>query len=74
MPKPREREIYLPMIGRNTTVSSGSPTGGSVPVGGTTGQVLAKKSNADYDTEWDDAGTGGGLSHQQIMARISMGF
>ena len=26
-----------------------------VPEGGTTGQVLTKKSNNDYDTEWDDA-------------------
>ena len=25
-----------------------------VPTGGTTGQVLAKKSNANYDTEWKD--------------------
>ena len=29
-----------------TTTSSG---GGGVPAGGTTGQVLAKASNADYD-------------------------
>ena len=29
-----------------------------IPVGGTTGQVLKKKSNTDYDTEWAD-GTGG---------------
>lgn len=33
-----------------------------VPEGGTTGQILAKKTNADNDTEWIDppAGTGGG--------------
>lgn len=35
------------------------PTGQGVPAGGTTGQVLAKNSGTDYDTEWvDDAGTG----------------
>ena len=28
------------------------------PAGGTTGQVLAKKSNADYDTEWVDQEAG----------------
>ena len=28
-----------------------------VPEGGTTGQVLAKKSNTDNDTEWKDAGS-----------------
>ena len=31
-----------------------------VPAGGTTGQVLAKKSNTDYDTEWVDQTGGGG--------------
>lgn len=28
-----------------------------VPAGGTTGQVLAKKSDADYDVEWIDLPT-----------------
>lgn len=32
--------------------------GEGVPVGGTTGQVLAKASNDDYDTEWSSAGAG----------------
>lgn len=34
-------------------------TGGAagVPVGGTTGQVLAKNSSTDYDTEWIDIST-----------------
>lgn len=27
-------------------------TGQGVPIGGTTGQILKKKSNTDYDTEW----------------------
>lgn len=31
-----------------------------IAAGGTTGQVLVKKSNADYDTEWKTGGTGGG--------------
>jgi len=31
---------------------------GSVPVKGTTNQVLAKASNADYDTQWVSAGAG----------------
>ena len=35
--------------------ANGDP-GEGVPTGGVTGQVLKKKSNADYDTEW---GTGG---------------
>jgi hypothetical protein len=32
--------------------------GEGVPVGGTTGQVLAKASNTSLDTEWIDAGAG----------------
>jgi hypothetical protein len=31
-----------------------------VSAGGTTGQVLAKASNSNYDTEWADAGSGEG--------------
>lgn len=34
--------------------------GQGVPVGGTTGQVLAKSSNTDYATQWVAAGSGGG--------------
>jgi len=37
----------------------GAP-GVGVPTGGTTGQVLKKKSNTNYDTEWGD---GGGSEH-----------
>jgi hypothetical protein len=35
------------------------PTGPGVPVGGTSGQVLAKSSGTDYDTEWVDQAGGG---------------
>jgi len=37
--------------------------GEGIPTGGTTGQVLRKKSNADFDTQWIDppeSGSGGG--------------
>ena len=36
--------------------SVGAP--GSIPTGGTTGQVLAKASNVDGDTTWSNAGSG----------------
>ena len=39
-------------------------TGVGVPAGGTTGQVLKKKSGTDYDTEWGDGGSGGGVGHK----------
>jgi hypothetical protein len=35
-------------------------TGPGVPVGGTAGQILSKKSATDYDTQWIVASTGGG--------------
>ena len=34
-----------------------------VPSGGTTGQLLAKKTNADLDTEWIDPPAGGGAGN-----------
>jgi hypothetical protein len=49
-------------------VGPAGPTGNQgengvgVITGGTTGQVLAKKSNADYDTEWVNQSGGGGGS------------
>ena len=35
------------------------PAGEGVPKGGTSGQILSKKTDTDYDTEWVDAPTGG---------------
>jgi hypothetical protein len=45
----------------NVYVSQGVP-GFGVPTGGTTGQVLEKSSNADYDTEWATPSGGGAVS------------
>lgn len=36
--------------------------GNGLPAGGTTDQILAKASNANYDTKWVDAPSGGGGS------------
>lgn len=35
-------------------VLAGGAPGQGVPVGGTTGQFLAKTSDTSYDTEWSD--------------------
>ena len=43
------------------TVGPRGPAGPGVPAGGATGKVLIKKSGADYDTEWGDAGTSDAL-------------
>jgi len=47
----------------NIVLSVGIP-GVGVPPGGTTGQVLAKTSNTDYDTEWVSGGGGGAYTGQ----------
>lgn len=41
--------------------------GAGVPAGGTAGQVLTKKSETDYDTEWKDPTGGGGGTGQQLV-------
>lgn len=41
----------------------------AVPEGGTTGQVLAKNSNANFDTEWVDAG-GEGVAETPRAKRV----
>lgn len=40
--------------------------GPGVPAGGSTGQVLAKKSGGDFDTQWIDASGGGGAESDPI--------
>lgn len=45
--------------------------GVGVPTGGTTGQTLSKKTDADYDTEWVDAGSGGTTITTQPSAPAS---
>jgi hypothetical protein len=50
-------------------------TAQGVPIGGTTGQVLAKASEINYDTEWVDqlGGGGGGLSlRAQITSNTTL--
>lgn len=41
--------------------------GVGVPTGGTTGQVLAKASDDDFDTEWVTGGGGGGGDLQSVL-------
>jgi hypothetical protein len=53
--------INVTQGGDITITLTGGAAGQGVPAGGTTGQLLAKNSNADYDTEWI-TGSGGGAS------------
>jgi len=43
-------------------------TGAGVPVGGATGQILAKKTATDYDTQWIAAPSGGGGSDPALVS------
>ena len=47
-------------IGETGPKGDTGPAGPGVPVGGVAGQVLTKKSETDYDTEWKDPTGGGG--------------
>lgn len=46
------------------------PAGVGVPTGGTTGQVLTKKSGTNYDTEWKDA-AGGDVSDKANIVDLT---
>lgn len=44
------------------------PVDHGIPAGGTTGQVLTKDSDADYDASWQDAqGGGGGVTPEEVQ-------
>lgn len=45
-------------------------TGAGIASGGTTGQVLAKKSNSDYDTEWVNQSGGGSGAVDSVNGMI----
>jgi hypothetical protein len=48
--------------------------GNGVPEGGTTGQVLAKASNDDYDTEWVTGGGGGSGTVTSVQLAAGTGI
>ena len=68
-PEDEGREVpevdYQPILRTELVTGAAGPTGSQGPgvvTGGFTGQVLAKKTNADYDTEWVTGGGGGGAA------------
>lgn len=48
------------------------PAGVGVPVGGTTGQVLAKNSSTNYDTVWVNP-SGGGVPYSGATGNVNLG-
>ena len=59
----RNDSEYIPLPGVR---GDAGPAGPGVPAGGTTGQVLAKASNADNDTEW--VNQSGGSAEMTILS------
>lgn len=59
----RNNSEYIPLPGVR---GDEGPAGPGVPAGGTTGQVLAKASNADNDTEW--VNQSGGSASMTILS------
>lgn len=59
----------------NFTVTNGQPgkNGEGVPTGGTTGQVLAKKSSTNYDTKWMSLGDAATQSVANNLTTFSPG-
>ena len=47
------------------------PTGQGIPAGGTTGQVLTKKSDTDYDADWQDPQGGPGTTGGYYVPSVS---
>lgn len=45
--------------------------GQGVPKGGVAGQILAKKTDNDYDTEWIDAPSGGTIGNNVLQADVN---
>ena len=57
-PTPEEQTTIDSLVAAmNRVVADGV----GIPAGGSSGQVLSKKSDADYDVEWKNGGGGGGL-------------
>lgn len=56
--------------GETGATGATGPAGPGVPTGGTAGQVLAKKSGSDYDTQWVNQ-SGGGSSNGPTLREIA---
>lgn len=60
------------LVGQISIAGPQGKDGVGVPTGGTTGQVLAKKTNADYDTEWVNGGSGDVSYFTVIDGKLNM--
>lgn len=78
-PDPRLEQQYPDVIEQILTeldtIKAGGGGGGSaangIPPGGTTGQVLAKKTDSDYDVEWKDELTGTSDQYFEVVKQVA---
>lgn len=65
----------LPLVqggqNRRSTVGAATASAGGLPAGGTTGQILAKASNTNYDTEWVAPADGSSRNLVQMVSSVS---
>ena len=75
---PEDGEDYMLLAAKGEIGATGAtgegggagPAGPGVPPGGTTGQVLAKKSEDDYDGKWVDPPQGGGFVEMETSIPV----
>lgn len=60
--------LNIEIVGAPGPAGADGAPGVGVPTGGADGQLLAKASATDYDTEWIDAPTGGGTGRRLLLA------
>lgn len=64
---PTNTTYWMLLADKGATGATGA-NGEGVATGGTTGQILAKASNTNFDTEWVDNTGGSGVSEALVIA------
>ena len=63
--EPDAPKVGTAVVGQARLTGGSAPSG--IPSGGTAGQVLAKKSNSDYDVEWTSVDRGWDTSYTTLF-------
>lgn len=61
------------LVRSGSTIVGAATSGGSVPAGGTAGQVLTKQSSTDFDTDWETVSSSGSSLPIDAAAIASVG-
>jgi hypothetical protein len=71
LPSPISQQEPVRLVDLNAVAGTGTVTFNALPVGGTTGQVLAKNSNSNYDAVWNNSHIPSGGTANQILKKNS---